>query len=89
MKSKKIFLQIEFGTIILAMCILIISLQIRIRKLEGEKSLLEKEVEDYRITVEEMAYDYELPREDYIEKYAREVLGYHKYRDTIIKEESD
>jgi cell division protein FtsB len=89
MKSKKIFLKIIFGFAILIMCILIISLQIRIRKLEREKSSLEKEVEDYRITVEEMAYDYEIPREDYIEKYAREVLGYHKYSDTIIKEESD
>ncbi len=89
MKSKKLFLQIGFVAAILVMCILIISLQIRIRELEEEKSLLEKEVEDYRITVGEMAYDYNLPREDYIEKYAREVLGYHKFSDTLIKEETD
>lgn len=87
--NKKNVLKICFGIVALVMIVLIVSLQIRIRQLEAEKSVLEKELEDYRLTVEEMEYDLDLPKEAYIEKYAREVLGYHKYSDTIIKYESD
>ena len=69
--------------------VLIISLRIRIKELETEKELLQKTIDDHRLTVEEMEYDLDLPKNDYIEKYAREILGYHKYSDIIIKEASD
>ncbi len=88
-EKKNFIIKIGFSAIILVILILIISLQIRIRSLESEKELLQKTIEDYRLIVEEMEYDMELSREDYIEKYAREVLGYHKYSDIIIKEPTD
>ena len=31
-----------------------------------------------------MEYDLSLPKEDYIEKYAREVLGYHKNGELVF-----
>ncbi len=89
MKNKDLIYKIAFGGTVLVMLILIISLQVRIRTLEKEKEALERAVEDHRLTVGEMEYDLELPREEYIEKYAREVLGYHKYSDVIIKEGTD
>ncbi len=87
--KKDLIFKLAFGGTVLVMLILILSIQIRIRTLEKERDQLEKEVEDYRLTVEEMEYDFNLPRSAYIEKYAREVLGYHKYSDIIIEEESD
>ncbi len=89
MKNKDLIYKISFGGTVLIMVILIISLQMRIRTLEKEKEALERVVEDHRLTVGEMEYDLELSKEEYIEKYAREVLGYHKYSDVIIKEDTD
>ncbi len=89
MKSKNIMINILLIGIAFSMVILIVTLQIRMKALEQEQELLEKLVEDYRLTVQEMEYEMNLPREDYIEKYAREVLGYHKYSDIIFKEEID
>ncbi len=89
MKHKSLMVKIGFGGVVFVMLILIVSLQLRIHSLENEKNELEQKVEDHRLTVEEMEYDLDLPREEYIEKYAREVLGYHKYSDIILREESD
>ncbi len=71
------------------MIVVIVSLQIQIQKLEKEKLALESELQDYRLTVEEIEYDIDLPREVYIEKYAKDVLGYHKFSDIIIKNGKD
>ena len=89
MKNKSQIIKIGFGLALLIVVILLISLQIQIKELEQEKEALQKTIEDYRLIVEEMEYDLNLPREDYIEKYAREKLGYHKYSDIIIKEATD
>lgn len=89
MKNKNQLIKFSLGLVSIIVLILIISLQIRIHELENEKEQLEKNINDYRLIVEEMEYDLDLPRDDYIEKYAREVLGYHKYSDIIIKEASD
>ncbi len=89
MKKKLSLLTIGFFIASLVMMILIISLQVRIDKLEEEKAVLERAVQDHRLTVEEMEYDLDLSMEEYIEKYARGVLGYHKYSDIIIKEATD
>ncbi len=89
MKHKGLILKIGFFGAVFVMLILLLVLQVQIKSLEKEKNSLEKEVEDYRLTVEEMEYLLDLPREDYIERYAREILGYHKYSDIVIKEETD
>ena len=89
MKNKSKIAKINFVIILVAVFILIISLRIRIKELETEKEMLQKTIDDYRLIVDEMEYDLDLSKNDYIEKYAREVLGYHKYSDTIIKEASD
>ena len=88
-QNKKLLLKIVFGIAVSVMLILIVSLQLRIQLLEEEKVIMEDRLTDYRIIVEEMEYNMNLPREEYIEKYAREVLGYHKFSDIIIKSESD
>ncbi len=89
MKRKSTLLRFLFLGATFAMLILIFTLQIRIKTLEKEKAEWEQQIEDYRLIVEEMDYNLDLPMEEYIEKYAREVLGYHKYSDIIIKEPED
>ncbi len=87
--NKKSLWRIVFFGTVLIMLVLIFILQIRISALEKEKIELAEQAADQRLTVAEMEYSLDLPREDYIEKYAREVLGYHKYSDIVIKEEAD
>ena len=89
MKKKSKTGKICFIAISIAVIFLIISLRIRIKEIENEKELLQKTIDDYRLTVEEMEYDLKLSKNEYIEKYAREILGYHKYSDIILKEASD
>jgi cell division protein FtsB len=36
-----------------------------------------------------MEHELLLPKEDYIEKYAREVLGYYKYSDLIFQKKTN
>ena len=55
--------------------VLIISLRIRIKELETEKELLQKTIDDYRLTVAEMEYDLNLPKKDYIEKMCEEACN--------------
>ena len=52
--------------------------------LEKEKEKLSASLDEYRKSIEKMEYDLSLPKEDYIEKYAREVLGYHKNGELVF-----
>ena len=45
--------------------------------------------EEYAEKVEKMRYELSLSDEEYIEKYAREVLGYHKSGEIVFKNASD
>ncbi len=78
------FVKIALGGIALVLFIAIISLYVNLKKLEKEKNSLSVLIEEYQKSIEEMEYDLSLPKEDYIEKYAREVLGYHKNGELVF-----
>ena len=61
----------------------------QINVLEKDKAELEGIVTDYKIAITEMEHELLLPKEEYIEKYAREVLGYHKSSDIIFEEKTN
>ena len=42
--------------------------------------------DNYKTSISDMEQELLLPKEEYIAKYAREVLGYYKYSDIIFKE---
>lgn len=85
MKAKtSTFVKIALGGITFILLIAIISLYIRLGRLEKEKDSLSDLIEEYQKSIEEMEYDLSLPKEDYIEKYAREVLGYHKNGEIVF-----
>lgn len=72
------FVKIALGCAALLLTVAIISLYVQLGDLEKEKEKLSASLDEYRKSIEKMEYDLSLPKEDYIEKYAREVLGYHK-----------
>lgn len=73
----------------LILLISIISLYVKLDNLKEERNDLTALLEEYQQSIEEMEYDLSLPKEDYIEKYAREVLGYHKSGELVFLDESD
>ena len=62
----------------------IISLYVNLKNWKKKKNSLSVLIEEYQKSIEEMEYDLSLPKEDYIEKYAREVLGYHKNGELVF-----
>ncbi len=78
------FVKIALGGMALVLFIAIISLYVNLKNLEKEKNSLSVLIEEYQKSIEEMEYDLSLPKEDYIEKYAREVLGYHKNGELVF-----
>ena len=78
-----------FVKISLILLISIISLYVKLDNLKEERNDLTALLEEYQQSIEEMEYDLSLPKEDYIEKYAREVLGYHKSGELVFLDESD
>ena len=61
----------------------------QLRTLVKERDELKEVVDDYKISIAEMELELELPKQEYIEKYAREVLGYHKHSDIIFEEKTN
>jgi cell division protein FtsB len=45
-------------------------------------------VDTYKTSIADMERELLLPKEEYIAKYAREVLGYYRYSDIIFKEKT-
>lgn len=90
MKTKtSTFVKISLGIMALILLISIISLYVKLDNLKEERNDLTALLEEYQQSIEEMEYDLSLPKEDYIEKYAREVLGYHKSGELVFLDESD
>ena len=74
-----------FGAILIIM-IYMISLQLQMKTLKKERDELADIVDAYKTSISDMEHELLLPKEEYIAKYAREVLGYYKYSDIIFKE---
>lgn len=89
MKKSKFFIRIALVSATAFLLIYIISLQVQMRSLKKERDELNEVVESYKTSIAEMEHELLLPKEEYIEKYAREVLGYYKYSDLIFQEETN
>lgn len=89
MKKKSCLLKIILTSASLVLAIATISLQIKTKDLENEKEKLENELQCYQNAIAQMEYDLSLPKAEYIEKYLRDVLGYHKQEEIIFQESTD
>ena len=70
---------------ILLIAIYMISLQLQMRALQQERNELLEITDNYKTAISDMEHELLLPKEEYIAKYAREVLRYYKYSDIIFK----
>ena len=61
-----------------------IALQLQIRTLRQERDELSEIADNYKTSISDMEHELLLPKEEYIAKYAREVLGFYKYSDIIF-----
>ncbi len=59
------------------------------RALQQERDELLEIADNYKTSISDMEHELLLPKEEYIAKYAREVLGYYKYSDIIFKERGE
>jgi cell division protein FtsB len=84
-KQKKILPKIAFIAVILFLGVTIAILNSQIKTLEESRNNLYASIKEYRDRVDELKYESELSEREYIEKYAREVLGFHKTGEIIFK----
>ncbi len=85
MKKKSNLLKIILAGTSLILAIATISVQIRTKELANEKEALAETLESYQNAIAQMEYDLLLPKEQYIEKYLRDILDYHKQDEIIFK----
>ena len=88
-KKSKLLIRFSLLGIILVVMIYMISLQLQMNVLQKERDELAEVVDNYRTAISDMEHELLLPKEEYIAKYAREVLGYYKYSDIIFKEKDE
>ena len=84
-KKTGVFSKLLIAFLLVFSLITIITLQTQLTDLKERRAELSKQIDEYSENVERMRYDLSLSREEYIEKYAREVLGYHKNGEIVFK----
>lgn len=88
LRLRKI-IQIGSGVLIVLLIILFVVLQIRINNITQAKAELEEKLLQYQEKLDELNYKNSLSEEEYIKRYAREVLGYHSQDEIIFKFDYD
>lgn len=87
MKKKKIFFPaIIVSVLTVFLAVIIIVLQSQITALKREHGELRAALEQQQDIVDELNYEFTLSEKDYIEKYAREKLGFHKSGEIVFKD---
>ena len=83
-KKSKLLMRFSLLGAILIIMIYMISLQLQMKTLKKERDELADIVDAYKTSISDMEHELLLPKEEYIAKYAREVLGFYKYSDIIF-----
>jgi cell division protein FtsB len=87
-KKSKLWTRFIFLAVLLCIVIYLVSLRIQLNRLQNERNELAEIVDTYKTSIADMERELLLPKEEYIAKYAREVLGYYRYSDIIFKEKT-
>ena len=83
---SKLLIRFSLLGAILLIMIYMISLQLQMKELQKERDELLQITDSYKTSISDMEHELMLSKEEYIAKYAREVLGYYKYSDIIFME---
>ena len=87
MKKKKIFFPaVIVAVITVFLAVIIIVLRMQINELNKKYDELQYRLEQPQDIVDELNYEFTLSEKDYIEKYAREKLGFHKSGEIVFKD---
>jgi cell division protein FtsB len=87
MKNKKIFFPaIIVAVLVIFLAVIIIVLSSQIKELNRAHDELRAALEQQQDIVDELNYEFTLSERDYIEKYAREKLGFHKSGEIVFKD---
>ena len=84
-KKTGLFSKIVIAFLLVFSLITIITLQTQLSDLKERKAELSAQLDAYSENGERLRYELSLTKEEYIEKYAREVLGYHKNGEIVFK----
>lgn len=85
-KKKNFFPTIIVSVIVIFLAIIIIVLRSQINALNVQYDKLKAEYKSHRDAVDELNYEFTLSEKEYIEKYAREELGFHKSGEIVFKD---
>jgi cell division protein FtsB len=85
-KKKNFFPIIIVSIIVIFLTVIIVVLQSQINSLDEQYEELVSEVKQHQDIVDELNYEFTLTEKEYIEKYAREKLGFHKTGEIVFKD---
>ncbi|MBQ8448711.1 MAG: septum formation initiator family protein [Clostridia bacterium] len=85
-KKKNFFPAIIVAVIVIFLVIIIFALRSQINALNEQYAKLNEELKAHQDTVDELNYEFTLSEKEYIEKYAREQLGFHKTGEIVFKD---
>lgn len=85
-KKKNFFPAIIAAVIVIFLVVIIIVLSSQINALNSQYDELKAELEQHQDIVDELNYEFTLSEKEYIEKYAREKLGFHKTGEIVFKD---
>jgi len=88
-KKSKLLVKFSLLAAILVIMIYMIALQVQISVLQQERDELLEITDNYKTSISDMEHELLLPKEEYIAKYAREILGFYKYSDIIFKQKNE
>jgi cell division protein FtsB len=71
--------------VLICLLITVLVLKSQIDALNEQKDILAATVKLYQDEVDELQYDFTLSEKEYIEKYAKEKLGFHKTGEIVFK----
>ena len=87
MENKKttIIPKIIAAVIVIFLLVVILALRNEINNLKEQYNKLSEEVKTNQDEVDELNYEFTLSEKEYIEKYVREKLGFHKVGEIVFK----
>jgi len=85
-KKKNFFSTIIVAAIVIFLAVIIVVLRSQINSLNRQYDELNAELREHQDIVDELNYEFTLSEKEYIEKYAREKLGFHKTGEIVFKD---
>lgn len=84
-KKTNFLPKIAAAVVLIFLLCVILFLQNQMNLLQNDYNALVAEVKEHQDEVDELKYEFTLSEKEYIEKYVREKLGFHKTGEIVFK----